>query len=144
MYILDGYRPDDVTELWAIEQECFPRGLRWNAKQFKGVLKSSLVWVAYEGPFNYYPVGFLVSWVDRGTPHIASIGVRKANRGEGIGTRLIQKAEEFYGREHDAINLNVRAENPAQQLYFRLGYRTCGFRKGILKMQKDLSPREGR
>lgn len=136
MYILDGYRPDDVTALFAIEQACFRRGLRWTARGFRQALRDSESWVAYQ---ESRPIGLLVSWVERGVPYIASIAVLEEFRGRGIASQLIENAERHYGSEYGRISLQVRADNPAQTLYFRLGYRVSGFRKGVVRMEKVLN-----
>ena len=61
---------------------------------------------------------------ERGGPYIWSIAVTPTYRGAGCGTQLLQEIEEFYrhaGRQ--SIGLTCKTTNPAQKLYFDMGYR---------------------
>lgn len=61
-----------------------------------------------------------------GSPYVASIVIEPAERGQGIGSKLLEAAE---GRDPDArhIFLCVSSFNPrAQQLYERRGYSKAG------------------
>lgn len=57
-----------------------------------------------------------------GSPYISSVGVEAAARGRGVGTRLVEFAEQHYAwRRH--IFLCVSSFNQrAQALYRRMGY----------------------
>lgn len=62
-----------------------------------------------------------------GSPYVASIEVAPDYRGKGIGSRLLQFAEEFYRREHRHIFLCVSSFNKrARDLYERVGYHAVG------------------
>jgi ribosomal protein S18 acetylase RimI-like enzyme len=74
-------------------------------------------------------VGFLIGKYKNDTPYIHTIAIDIAHRGKGFATKLIKKFEEFYGTNQKVENrqfwLQVQNDNPAQKLYFDLGYRTC-------------------
>ena len=59
-----------------------------------------------------------------------TIAVRKSHRGKGLGTKLMDAAEDF-ARERGVrrIELEVFAKNPAVNLYKRLGYEEEGRRR---------------
>jgi len=62
----------------------FGKGVRWNEKPFR--------FKAMEGGKT---VGLIFGKHESGTIYISNIIVAKENRRKGIGTKLIQKAEEF-------------------------------------------------
>jgi ribosomal protein S18 acetylase RimI-like enzyme len=81
---------------------------------------------------NHTPIGAawlrLFSKEDRGfgyiddrTPELA-IAVLPADRGKGIGTKLLTQIIEVAGDLYPAISLSVRANNPVISLYQRVGF----------------------
>ncbi|WP_373540889.1 N-acetyltransferase family protein [Chamaesiphon sp.] len=60
-------------------------------------------------------------YVDEGIPELA-IAVIPADRGKGIGTKLLMQTIEFARNIHPAISLSVRADNPVVNLYQRSGF----------------------
>ena len=70
---------------------------------------------------------------------IALIAVRKELRGRGIGLNLLQKAID-HARERGCENvfLEVRKGNlPAKSLYFKVGFRQIGERRGYYSDGED-------
>jgi ribosomal protein S18 acetylase RimI-like enzyme len=59
----------------------------------------------------------------RGLINVHDLAVLPNWRGQGIGTRLLEVVEALARRRgYCKVNLEVRADNPAQRLYRRLGY----------------------
>jgi ribosomal protein S18 acetylase RimI-like enzyme len=59
------------------------------------------------------------------------LAVKDADRGRGVGTRLINAlAEEAARRSLPALTLNVHLRNPAARLYTRTGFRVAGAGRG--------------
>ena len=91
-------------------------------------IENGRVWVAIE---DDEVVGFLISKLKNSTPYVNSVAVLPAFRGKGIAKKLFEKFEEFYGFQQKSevkiFWLQVRTNNPAQKLYFDLGYRVTGF-----------------
>jgi ribosomal protein S18 acetylase RimI-like enzyme len=143
--IRNGYRPDEIPRLREIERECFEFGVAWNLTEFKENLPKAQIWIAET---RDEPIGFLVSWVERKVPHIASIDVAGKYRGHGVASSLVAECERHFTElGYENITLLVHTDNPAQTLYFKLGYRAVKFyqnceygsqRKNMLKMQKAL------
>ena len=75
------------------------------------------------------PCGFLLIR-PRGvvySPYIASLAVSAQERGKGIGTQLLQFAEDLYRLESDHMFMCVSSFNTrAKALYDRLGYTVIG------------------
>jgi len=62
-----------------------------------------------------------------GSPYIASIAVAATARGRGIGSALLDFAEDRYRASHRHLFLLVSSFNPrARRLYERRGYRQVG------------------
>ncbi len=60
-------------------------------------------------------------YIDDGIPELA-IAVLPAYRGQGIGTKLLRQIIDVAGDFYPAISLSVRDNNPAIDLYQRLGF----------------------
>ena len=103
------------------------------------------------------PVGVGVirweGWSDQGAlavfpdcPELTNLQVAEARRGQGVGTALIQAAEErVRARGFGRIGVGVADDNPmAAKLYARLGYADTGLRSKSRYMYPDDSgvPRE--
>lgn len=82
----------------------------------------------------------------RGCPELTNLQVHEARRGRGVGTALIQAAEDrVRARGHSTIGVAVADDNPrAAKLYARLGYADTGLRTESRYMYPDDSgvPRE--
>ncbi|WP_298253263.1 GNAT family N-acetyltransferase [uncultured Arthrobacter sp.] len=79
-------------------------------------------------------------FVDEATPEL-SIGVVRARRGRGIGSRLLDALiSEARGHGLPCLSLSVEPDNHARRLYERVGFRTVGGVGGsstmVLRLQK--------
>jgi ribosomal protein S18 acetylase RimI-like enzyme len=87
-------------------------------------IEQGRAWVAVE---QDAVVGFLIGKLKNNTPYVNNVVVAKAHQRKGIATKLFAKFEEHYGATQKPANkmfwLQVDADNPAQKLYFDLGYR---------------------
>lgn len=85
------------------------------------------MWIAEE---SNRIVGFLIGEVEDGRGHVATVDVDPKYRGKGIGATLMNAAEEEYKKRGlNEMRLEVHVDNPAQVLYFKLGYRVIGVRQ---------------
>jgi [ribosomal protein S18]-alanine N-acetyltransferase len=117
------FQPTDFDTLWRIDQECFPAGISYSRAELKVYLRRrgafGLVAVSASGqPGNSLKVsrgkrtndssgrsshdmdadgsiaGFIVAEVERGAGHIITIDVVAAARRHGVGSLLLDSAEE--------------------------------------------------
>jgi ribosomal protein S18 acetylase RimI-like enzyme len=95
-------------------------------------------WVA---EINGVVAGFLVATFKQGRPYIYNIAVDENYRDKGCASALIWTFDNHY--KNRAKWLQVDADNPAQTLYYKLGYRIYdighdyyGKGKHALAMQK--------
>jgi ribosomal protein S18 acetylase RimI-like enzyme len=70
------------------------------------------------------PVGYLYQEVEDGSGEICFVNVAESARGEGLGTRLLTTALDhlFYLEGANSVEISVRPDNPAADLYRRLGF----------------------
>lgn len=127
--ILRSFRPSDLATLWAIDQACFPPDISYSQDEIAGFIayRGSRTWVAEEGGAI---IGFLIANRQRGKEgHIITIDVVESSRRRGVGSKLMDAAEQW-AREQgmEIICLETAVDNlPAQQFYKARGYRQ--FRK---------------
>lgn len=72
--------------------------------------------------------GYVIVTYPNDVPYVYSVAVAKDMRGSGIGTGLMNTAHQnSRGLNHRKIWLKTTVDNPAQKLYFDLGYRIDGY-----------------
>ena len=125
--VLRAFRASDLDTLWAIDQACFPPGISYSREELAGFIghKGSRTWVADEGGCI---VGFLIA--NRQTragraAHIVTIDVVEATRRRGVGSKLMDAAEQWArDKGLPMIYLETAEDNlPAQRFYAARGYR---------------------
>ena len=82
----------------------------------------------YVGIVEETAVGFLILRMDGAfVGYIQTVAVEPGWRGRGVGTQLIECAEQRIFRESPNVFINASSFNPgAQRLYERLGYEVAG------------------
>jgi ribosomal protein S18 acetylase RimI-like enzyme len=113
----------DIPTILKMDKELFPSNQQIPEKDLLADLKFSKTWV-YETKHESKVVGALIATME-GMPYIYSIAVQPEYRGKFIATRLIHRFHKEYER-YSYTHLNTDNQNPAQMLYFRLGYRVVG------------------
>ncbi len=122
--ILRSYRPADLQTLYEIDQECFVPGISYTHDELRAFIghRHSQTWVAEEAGAI---VGFLIANREpRKILHIITIDVVKAARRRGVGSLLMDAAEQW---AHDQglrlIGLETAQDNlAAQRFYHARGY----------------------
>ena len=120
------YKESDFHSVIEVSRQAFehPDPIEYTQRS----IENGRVWIAIE---EDEVVGFLISKLKNSTPYVNSVAVLPAFRGKGIAKKLFEKFEEFYGFQQKSevkiFWLQVRTNNPAQKLYFDLGYRVTGF-----------------
>lgn len=67
--------------------------------------------------------GFMqVSYFNRGQVHLDYVAINKKYRGQGLGTLILRKLIDRSVRKNYDIILEVKSDNPAYNLYSRLGF----------------------
>jgi ribosomal-protein-alanine N-acetyltransferase len=124
--ITQGYTSDDIDRLYELEKVSFSRVFRWLKCDFVAALKDC---DTIQGVYNNRIAGYVLGEVESDAGHIVSLTVDPAYRRMGFGSKLMEAAEVFYKKKGmKKIRLEVHLDNPAQILYFNLGYRVNGFK----------------
>lgn len=135
--IRNTFKDSELPALYEIERECFAKEFRWSESVFKRTMlaarKNNYVWVAYIGAKI---VGFLLAGEENGKANIETVNIPRAQRRKGIASKLMAACEtDMRRRGFKETKLEVWTENPAQILYFQLGYRVCGYKRNYYRLR---------
>jgi [ribosomal protein S18]-alanine N-acetyltransferase len=148
-FVIRDFRPEDFDALWQIDQQCFPPGISYSRQELKVYIRrrGSFTLVA-TSPAEDKIAGFLVAYGGL-TGHIITIDVIAAARRSGLGSTLLQAAEDRL-REggSKAVGLETAVDNAAAVAFYkRHGYHVVAtwpryYANGVdaLVMAKNLSP----
>ena len=132
------YETEDLRDVFSINKICHSKP-QPNLGLLEQIHKGQ-IWVAVE---DDKVVGFLLSTYKEG-PYVYNVAVLPEFRSKGTATGLFNMCHEFY-KGMGFIYLYVDATNPAQKLYFDLGYRVTsikedfyGYKQNALVMVKPL------
>lgn len=121
---LRPYRALDLDRLYEIDQACFPPGISYSKRELRRFVRhsQSRTWVAEEGG---QIVGFAMANEEpRGVSHVITLDVDQAHRRAGVGTALMEAAEDWArSKGIQLMYLETGEENhAAQDFYFQRGY----------------------
>ena len=123
-FVLRDFKAEDFETLWRIDQECFPPGISYSRPELKAYIRhhGSFTLIASDAKKQNID-GFIVA---HGGPigHIVTIDVIAAARRSGVGSLLLQAAEErLQAAGSRAVGLETAVDNsPALAFYKRHGY----------------------
>lgn len=128
LVIVKGYTPEQFARLHQLEILCFRPSFRWSKEDLAAGLADGDVWV---GVYDGVVVGYVLVEIEKDTGHIISLNVDPSYRRKGFATALMGAAESHCRQQKvKKLQLEVHVDNPAQLLYFNLGYRPSGFEEG--------------
>ncbi len=125
---LRDFRQGEFQRLWQLDQECFPRGIAYTQRELKHYMEAPGTFtIVAEANATKAPAiaGFLVGQRHkRGLGHVVTIDVNPNFRREGVGSLLMQAAEQRLQDEGcHSIFLETAVDNAAAiSFYQRLGY----------------------
>ena len=125
MIQLRSFEARDLPALHQLDQACFARGIAYSKAELEYFLThpGSSCWVAEE--LNNKLVGFVIieraSLRGRAAGHIVTLDVDPLARRHGLGTLLMQTAEEQMKQEGAAwMTLEVAENNTAARQFYRI------------------------
>ncbi|MBZ5722982.1 MAG: GNAT family N-acetyltransferase [Acidobacteriia bacterium] len=132
------FRREDFDTLWSIDQSCFPPGISYSRLELATYMRrrGSFTLVTEAPPTNSRPsakpctqpsgiVGFIVGEVGRrDAGHIITIDVVASARRSGIGSKLLEAAEErLRAANCRSVSLETAVDNQAAMAFYkRHGY----------------------
>lgn len=146
--MIRDFQPEDFETLWRMDQACFPAGIAYSKPELKAYIRhrGAFTLVAADGSGGKAQ-GFIVA--HRGpTGHIVTIDVDPGTRRSGVGSALLQAAEErLHAAGSRAVGLETAVDNlAALAFYKRHGYNVIRtwpryYSNGVdaLVLKKDLS-----
>jgi ribosomal protein S18 acetylase RimI-like enzyme len=118
----------DLTTLLSTIRDLYP-GEIWDDAQYWKAVSKFPTWITED---SGKVTASLVSEVSKGTPYIWSVATDPAYRGKGLATALIKEFEKYYiAQDYGRAWLHTRVDNPAQKLYFDLGYRVASLEPNL-------------
>jgi [ribosomal protein S18]-alanine N-acetyltransferase len=148
---LRDFRVEDFEFLWNLDQLCFPPGIAYSRRDLAAYqrFRGSFTVVAEALDANLPGiVGFVVGVAQRnGIGHIVTIDVSTSARRSGVGSSLLQAAEQRLRSDRcHSVSLETAVDNHAAlNFYKRHGYKlvkTCPryYSNGVdaLVLEKDL------
>ena len=137
-FALRDFRPQEFEALWRIDQQCFAPGISYSRLELATYLQrpgafalvvdalevsasSVRTGISNQDQSSAAIVGFIVAEAaSRGTGHIVTIDVLPNARGVGVGSRLLQVAEERLRAAHcDAVILETAVDNRAALSFYK-------------------------
>ena len=121
---LSEYRARDFEHLWELDQRCFPTGIAYSREELAYYLRDNTA-VCLIAREREQILGFILAHRDRrGFGHIVTVDVDPAAHRSGIGSALMQAAEERLLRAGcQSVFLEVAVNNlPALAFYKKHGY----------------------
>lgn len=124
--VIRDFQPEDFETLWRMDQECFPPGIAYSKRELKAYIhdRGSFTLVAVDQAKNEEKAtGFIVAH-DGPTGHVITIDVIAAARRSGVGSLLLQAAEDrLRAAGSRAVGLETAVDNlAALSFYKRHGY----------------------
>ncbi len=123
-FVIRDFKSEDFEALWLMDQECFPPGIAYSKQELKSYIRhrGSFTLVADDSTAGKV-AGFIVA---HGGPtgHVITIDVISTARRAGVGSLLLQAAENrLRGAGSRAVGLETAVDNlTALSFYKRHGY----------------------
>jgi|SRR5882672_9057816 len=128
-FTLRDFQPSDFETLWRIDQQCFVSGIAYSQPELKAYVQllGGFTLIADETPpkLEQLPsstiMGFLVAHRNRrGLGHIITIDVVPEARRVGVGSALLQAAEErLRGAQCHSVVLETAVDNQGAVAFYK-------------------------
>ncbi len=124
-FAVRDYRSEEIEALWRIDQQCFEPGISYSRLELVTYLRRQGAFALVadsSGPGGAaVPVGFIVAEAGRrGSGHIITIDVLPDSRRGGIGSQLLQAAEDrLRAAPCHAVVLETAVDNKAALSFYK-------------------------
>ena len=130
-------QPEDVSVVAALEAVCFSEP--WSEQAFLDALKQPEALMMVVIGMGNNPMGYCGIYLSADEGEITNVAVCPEYRKQGIADAILTEAlAEAQKRGAQTIYLEVRESNlPAQKLYEKHGFVSCGIRKNFYRMPTE-------
>ena len=122
-FVIRDFTPEDFDTLWQMDQECFAPGIAYSKPELKAYMRIRGAFTLVAADNDRSVGGFIVAC---GGPsgHIITIDVAKSARRSGVGSLLLQAAEQqLRASGCRSVGLETAVDNlAALSFYKRHGY----------------------
>jgi ribosomal-protein-alanine N-acetyltransferase len=123
-FVIREFKPEDFDMIWRMDQECFPPGMAYSRQELRQYVRhrGSFTLVAADADQGK-AAGFIVVH-DGPVGHVITIDVIAEARRSGVGTMLLEAAEDrLRAGGSRAVGLETAVDNlAALSFYKRHGY----------------------
>jgi [ribosomal protein S18]-alanine N-acetyltransferase len=123
---LRDFQDADFERLWRIDQECFAPGISYSRQELAYFIRRrpGFTLVAHQGSTNAAIksaiAGFIVVHTPRASGHVITIDVLLGARRHGIGSRLLDAAEErLRTLKASSVTLETAVDNTAALAFYK-------------------------
>ena len=123
-FVIRDFKPEDFDTLWRMDQECFPPGIAYSKRELQFYVRDPRLFTLVAADDEDGKItGFVVVHAGaRG--HVITIDVKAGARRSGVGSRLLETAEDrLRAAGSHAVGLETAVDNlGALSFYKRHGY----------------------
>jgi ribosomal-protein-alanine N-acetyltransferase len=147
-FVIRDFKPEDFETLWRMDQECFPPGISYSKQELKAYVRRRGSFTLVAADADKGKIGGFIVVHDGPAAHVITIDVDTAARRLGVGSLLLQAAEDrLRAGGVRSVGLETAVDNVAAlSFYKRHGYNVVRtwpryYSNGVdaLVMKKELS-----
>jgi [ribosomal protein S18]-alanine N-acetyltransferase len=124
--VIRDFQPEDFQTLWRLDQECFPPGIAYSRQELEAYIhdRQAFTLVAEDEPRKAGKAAGFIVVHSAPTGHVVTIDVIARARRSGVGSMLLQAAEDrLRAAGSRAVGLETAVDNlAALSFYKRHGY----------------------
>ncbi len=130
-FSLRPYSPDDLGDLYGIDQACYEPGIAYSRTELRWYLAQRGA-VCLVAEADQRIIGFILGELSSSRAHIITIDVLQEWRRRGVATALLAEIERSLAAAGArTVELETATANEAGVAFWQKhGYRTVGLRKG--------------
>ena len=119
-FIIRDFTPEDFDTLWQMDQECFPPGIAYSKAELKAYMRNRGAFTLIATDAENGNVGGFIVATGGAIGHIITIDVAKSARRAGVGSLLLEAAEQrLRGSGCRAVGLETAVDNLGALAFYK-------------------------